>query len=164
MGTNSTVNPVQARKERKEQTRLQLERNKATRGLCNEFKGDLKDQARRTQERIRATTPEIRTLDVIEDRRTVIQYVEDATNAELIRLRRRLVTAERLVETRTRERDAANRAHKAKVHALENSRAAHAKIIKDKNSVITYLHNKIETKTLVGSNGVHPVEAPRSLH
>ena len=109
-----------------------------------------------TQERIRATTPEIGTLDLILDRQLAIRGVEDATNRALIELRRRLVTAEKLVATRTRERDQANKAHKLKVQGLKDTQKNLRSVIEKKDTAIRVLTAKLDKAERITVKSLEP--------
>lgn len=138
------IDPVKARAERKVMRRLQMDMNASERPIVEHEKRVLKAMKQVTQERIRATTPEIGTLDLILDRQLAIRGVEDVTNRALIDLRRRLVTAEKLVATRTRERDQANKAHKVKTQGLKDTQKNLRRLVEQKDTAIRVLAAKLE--------------------
>lgn len=158
------VDPVKARAERKVMRRLQMDMNAAERPLIEHEKRAMSMMKQMRQERIRATTPEIDTLDLIMDRQVAIRGVEEMTNRALIELRRRLVTAEKLVATRTRERDQANKAHKLKTQGLKDTQKNLRKTLEQKDTAIRVLVAKLDkaekltVKSLEPESGgvVHP--------
>lgn len=143
---NHNVNPVQTRAAKKAQTRAMLELRKLVKPVVQQEKRIVKsiNAARLTRaEKIRAATPEIETLDLIVEKNQALRAIDAAVDRELIELRRRLVLAEKLVATRTRERDAANQAHKTRVRVSNEQLAAKDKKIDDLRKDKTMLLNKI---------------------
>lgn len=140
----SMVDPVRARAERKAHTRLMMEENRRTKRDRKNLKLNIKLDKIEGAEFVRQTTPEIKTLDLIAVRQKTLAQLEAATDRELISLRRRLVTAEKLVGTRTRERDSAHNAHKVKVQALASSRSTFRKQIAEKEVAISLLLKRLE--------------------
>ena len=126
------VDPVKARAERKDRTRLHMEENRRTKSERKNLKTNLRLDRINGAEFVRRTTPEIKTLDLIAARQKTLAQLEAATDLELISLRRRLVTAGKLVEIRTRERDSVKDAHKKKVIALSQSRETFRKQIAER--------------------------------
>jgi|SRR5579859_1726359 len=138
------IDPVRARQERKAQTRLLMEENSRTKFDRKNLKTNIRLDRIEGQEFVRRTTPEIKTLDLISKRQKMLSQLESETDLELISLRRRLVTAEKLVVTRTRERDSANRAHKRKTEAFKSSRESLHKIIAEREVQISLLLKRLE--------------------
>lgn len=143
---NPNVNPVQSREARKAQTRAKLAMMKLTQPMARQEKLMLKaiNKAKETRAaQVRAATPEIASLDLINEKRKALRIIDETVDREIINLRRRLVTAEKLVVTRTRERDSANQAHKTRVRVADEQLAARDKKIDDLRKDKTMLHNKI---------------------
>lgn len=138
------VDPVKARQERKDRIRTQMEENSLTKSARQNLKTNLRLDRIDGAEFVRKTTPEINTIDLITKRQKTLSKLEAETDRELISLRRRLVTAEKLVKTRTRERDSAKKAHKAKIQSFECSREALHKLIAEKDVAISLLFKKLE--------------------
>lgn len=164
--TNPTVDPVRARQERKAKRRKEQEFNKTFHTLKGETKIGLKSKKRVTQARIRATTPFIEVIDLVNNRRDALRGIEESTDNVLVALRRRLVFSEKLLASRTRERDSANRAHKAKCQALTQSQAAFKQKLEESKKVKSLLLKRIidleetvskhQKLAIISTNGTKP--------
>lgn len=150
------VAPTQTRTERKALRRLEMATSAEGHSITKALKRSISLSKQNAQKRIRATTPEIQTLDLILDRHRKLKAIEDTTNQALIDLRRRLVMAEKLATTRTRERDQANMAHKVKLQGLLDAQTNHHKTISQKNAAIKILQLKL---TKLAKHTVTPPES-----
>jgi hypothetical protein len=139
------VDPVKARSERKARRREEQAMTTKVTNYRVEMKQDLKLSKKLTQARIRATTPLVDVLDLVDTRRESIRGIEKSTDNIIIALRRRLILAEKLVKGRTLERDLANRAHKSKCEALKQSQNDLHRAITKQKELVKFLFKRVET-------------------